>query len=52
MTYAICKREGEHETLEAWQSDHIIFFNAEGAEIGYEFSWEMTILFEDFAVIY
>lgn len=52
MTYIICKREGEDETLESWQENHIDFFTTIGKDIGFEFSWDMEIVFEDFEVIY
>lgn len=52
MTFEICKREGEDETLESWRDGHIRFFTDEGEEVGYTFSEEMPILFEDFEVIY
>lgn len=52
MTYDICRREGEDDTLASWQQNHIAFFTAEGQELGYEFTWDMKILFEDFKLIY
>ncbi|MDF2483966.1 MAG: hypothetical protein K0R46_134 [Herbinix sp.] len=52
MTYDICKREGEDECLETWQSNHRTFFAADAKELGYEFSEDMMVLFEDFEVIY
>jgi len=52
MTFDICKREGEDENLESWQNNHISFFNAEGSQLGYSFSWDMNIIFEDFEVVY
>ncbi len=52
MTYDICKREGEDECLETWQSNHRKFFTADGKELGYEFTEDMMVLFEDFEVVY
>ena len=52
ITYDICKREGEDECLETWQRGHIDFFKAEGKELGYEFTDELLVVFEDFNVIY
>lgn len=52
VTYEICKREGEDENLESWQRNHIKFFQEAGKQEGYEFSWDMDIIFEDFKVIY
>lgn len=52
ITYDICKREGEDDTLESWQKGHTKFFQAEGKELGYEFSEDMPVVFEDFKVVY
>lgn len=52
MTYDMCKREGEDKNLASWQKNHISFFKDEGSRVGYEFSWDMEIIFEDFEVIY
>ncbi|MBM7833292.1 ASCH domain-containing protein [Clostridium sardiniense] len=52
ITYDICKREGEDECLETWRDGHIRFFKEEGKEIGYEFTEELLVVFEDFEVLY
>ena len=52
ITYDICKREGEDDTLESWSAGHIHFFKEEGNELGYEFSDDMPVIFEDFEVVY
>ncbi|MFU8786809.1 MAG: ASCH domain-containing protein [Candidatus Izemoplasmataceae bacterium] len=52
MTYEICKREGEDDTLESWQAGHRKFFSAEGKIVGYEFREDLPVVFEDFKVIY
>lgn len=52
MTFDVCKREGEDENLESWQDNHIYFFTEEGKQYGYEFSWDMDVVFEDFEVVY
>lgn len=52
MTYDICKLEGEDDTLASWQSGHRRFFTAEGKELGYEFTEDMPVVFEEFEVIY
>ncbi len=52
MTFDICKREGEDETLESWQEGHIRFFTMDGQENGFEFTWDMPVVFEDFEVVY
>lgn len=52
MTFEICSREGEDDTLESWQRGHRRFFQQEGAELGYEFTEDMPVVFEDFAVVH
>lgn len=52
MTYDICRREGEDECLETWREGHARFFAGEGEQLGYAFSEDMPILFEDFKVVY
>jgi len=52
MTFEICKREGEDDTLESWQQGHARVFTEEGVQMGYRFSPDMPIVFEDFRVIY
>ena len=52
ITFDICKREGEDECLETWQKGHAKYFTLDGKELGYEFSEDMPVLFEDFEVVY
>lgn len=52
ITYEICKREGEDDNLESWRQGHIRFFMSEGSELGYTFTEDMPVVFEDFKVIY
>lgn len=52
ITYDICKREGEDDTLESWRVGHRHFFKEEGKELGYEFRDDMPVIFEDFEVVY
>lgn len=52
MTYDICQREGEDETLASWIHNHISFFTQEGAVCGYSFTPDMPVVFEDFQVVY
>jgi len=52
ITFEICKREGEDDTLDSWQVGHKYFFIEEGKELGYEFSEEMLVVFEDFKVVF
>ena len=52
ITFDICKREGEDECLETWQEGHRRCFAAEGNELGFTFTEDMEVIFEDFQVIY
>ena len=52
ITFDICKREGEDECLETWREGHARYFTEDGRELGYEFSEDMPVLFEDFEVVY
>ncbi len=52
MTYEICSREGEDDDLLSWQRGHEKFFRNEGAEMGYTFSEDLIVVFEDFRVVY
>lgn len=52
ITFDIAKLEGEDDTLESWQRGHTAFFKAEGAELGYEFTEDMPVIFEEFEVVY
>ena len=52
ITFDICKREGEDECLDTWQRGHSKYFTLDGKELGYEFSEDMPVLFEDFKVVY
>lgn len=51
MSYEIASLEGEDETLESWQKTHQQFFSEEGKELGYTFSENMPVVFEEFKVI-
>lgn len=52
MTYDICKREGEDDTLESWKNGHRSFFITDGQQLGYKFSEDMPVVFEDFEVVF
>lgn len=52
ITYEICKLEGEDDTLESWREGHIAFFKEDGKEVGYEFTEDMPVIFEEFEVVY
>jgi uncharacterized protein YhfF len=52
VTFEICRREGEDDNLESWRRGHTRFFAEEGKALGYEFSDDMPVVFEDFRVVY
>lgn len=52
ITFDICQREGEDDTLESWQEGHRRFFQAEGKAMGYVFQEDMPVVFEDFEVVF
>ncbi len=52
MPFELCKKEGEDNSLSEWQEKHERFFTEEGKEAGYEFSWDMPVVFEEFKVVY
>ena len=52
MTFALCRLEGEDDSLDSWRRSHINFFTAEGQEAGYVFTEDMPVIFEQFRVIY
>ena len=52
ITYDICRLEGEDDTLESWRRGHISFFQEEGKELGYTFTEDMPVIFEEFQAVY
>ena len=52
MIYDICKKEGEDSDLQSWQTTHFNVFTKEGEALGYTFTLDTPIVFEDFKVIY
>ncbi len=52
MTFDICMREGEHECLEDWRRGHTRYFSEVLSEYGMEFDEHMTVVFEDFKMVY
>lgn len=51
ITFDIAKLEDEDDTLESWRKNHEKFFTEEGKDLGYKFSDEMEVIFEEFEVI-
>ena len=52
MTFEVCRREGEDDCLESWQRTHTRFFSEEAALLGYAFTPDMPVIFEDFRMVY
>ncbi len=50
--FDICRREGEDDCLESWQKNHRHFFTEEGRQLGYAFTEDMPVLFEDFKLVF
>lgn len=51
ITFDIARLEGEDDTLASWQTNHRAFFEAEGKELGYVFSEDMPVIFEEFEIV-
>lgn len=51
ITFDIAKLEGEDDNLESWRRNHESFFREEGKELGYQFSEDMEIIFEEFELV-
>lgn len=52
MTYDIAKLEGEDDDLASWQRGHQRFYQEEGAMMGYTFTEDLIVVFEEFKVVY
>lgn len=52
VTFDLAVREGEDASLEDWQKSHVSFFTEEGNALGYEFTWDMPVIFEEFRLEY
>ena len=52
ITFDICKFEGEDDNLESWREGHINFFSREGKELGYTFTEDMPVIFENFKMVF
>ena len=51
ITFDIAKLEGEDDSLESWRRNHERFFREEGKELGYTFSEDLDVVFEEFEVV-
>ncbi|MGN0688729.1 MAG: tRNA (guanosine(37)-N1)-methyltransferase TrmD [Oscillospiraceae bacterium] len=52
VTFELASKEGEDASLEDWQRSHEEFFSEEGKELGYEFTWDMPVIFQEFRLEY
>lgn len=51
IDFELARREGEDDSLESWRKNHEAYFRAEGKELGYTFSEELEVVFEEFEVV-
>ena len=51
IPFDLARLEGEDDSLESWRKNHEVFFREEGKELGYAFSEEMPVIFEEFEVV-
>jgi len=51
MTFDLACLEGEDQNLESWKTKHEAFFREEGLEVGYTFTPDMKVVFEEFEVV-
>lgn len=52
ISWEMAMREGEDTSLNSWRRNHEKFFMEEGKALGYAFTWDMEVVFEDFVVVY
>lgn len=52
ITFELAAKEGEDASLEEWREKHVSFFTEEGEALGYEFTWDMPVIFEEFRLEY
>jgi uncharacterized protein YhfF len=51
IDFSIAKLEGEDLNIESWRKNHQKFFIEEGRKLGYTFSENMKVVFEEFEVV-
>ena len=51
IPFGLARLEGEDDTLASWRKNHEAFFREEGKSLGYSFSEDMEIVFEEFEVV-
>lgn len=52
MTLQLAIKEGEGDNLDSWYFAHNMMFEKESKELGYNFSMDMPIFFEEFELVY
>ena len=51
IPFRLARLEGEDDTLASWRKKHEAFFREEGNALGYSFSEDMEVVFEEFEVV-
>ena len=51
IPFCLARLEGEDDTLASWRKNHEAFFREEGKSLGYSFSENMEVVFEEFEVV-
>ena len=51
IPFGLARLEGEDDTLASWRKKHEAFFREEGKLLGYSFSEDMEVVFEEFEVV-
>ena len=52
VTPELAAKDGGFGSAEEWQSERSRIFSEEAAALGYEFSWDTTVIFEEFRLEY
>ena len=52
ITWEMAEKEGEEDSFESWKENHNAFFEFDADIMGYEFSPNMPVVFEEFKVLY
>ena len=51
IPFGLARLEGEDDTLASWRKKHEAFFREEGKLLGYTFSEDMEVVFEEFEIV-
>ena len=52
VTWEMAKKEGEDENLEAWRQKHQEYLEDEGAVLGFEFTPDIKVVYQEFRKVY